>query len=885
MSSRLPLTGAVLSPWLDLLRRWAQDGQLEQAARGALRLEGEQPLLAALLQDWAGGRFSRLPSVHVLDQGLPAEALGAYGEGAILLQASWLQGASGAQLEAVLTEELGHHLDALLNNSDTAGDEGELFAHLLLDPAALDASTLARLQVENDQRLVPAPQALLTALAPGSVDTETPAVLLELAANTAPTAVRLSTSTLNEGEAPGAVVGSLSSVDADTADTFTYTLVSGSGSDDNGTFSINQYNQLVTRTSLDREQKTSYRVRIRSTDAGGLSAEQAFVINLNNLQDPISLRALGSEFLNTLGASSTFDLSTYFDDPFSTGQVARFTLSPGLQATIANSFGGSLPELRTKTGIDVLLFDQSGAGAPLSAANLAQYVNAGRYRDTIFHRLVPGFVLQGGGFVWSDSSTGGPSAITSFAALQNEFSTARGNIRGTVAMAKLGGDPNSATSQWFFNLGDNTANLDNQNGGFTVIGRAKSPLDLLLMDILSVSDTPLASNATYQGNVFQNLPVVGLTSTSTTITPANALRFSTITLEKQAELSYSILSNSRPDALVATVSGSSLQLKRVQGTGGTPSSTPATVVVRATNLLGETVDQALQVTLPALASDQPNAQPIVTPNAVQGQPGSTVRLPLHLNSNTLAANANQLQLAVHFNSTKLSFSGYTNILGGQVGQAQELAEDTANSDGDPSTDRMVLVSWSSGSVPFSNLDLLTGQPLQQPLPQGQGTVPLGQLSFRTELGFSDSLVRFRSSAGGSGSPFTASAPATITTNPVPWNLDLDGDGRFDPRIDGSLLLQYGLGTFPAGLGSTSTSPLASRTAAADIQSYLQSGISSKALDVDGNGLYEPLVDGLLAIHHGIDPLSSAAVLSQPLGAGATRTMASVLGDYLTTLMP
>ena len=243
MSSRLPLTGAVLSPWLDLLRRWAQDGQLEQAARGALRLEGEQPLLAALLQDWAGGRFSRLPSVHVLDHGLPAEALGAYGEGAILLQASWLQGASGAQLEAVLTEELGHHLDALLNNSDTAGDEGEL--------------------------LVPAPQALLTALAPGSVDTETPAVLLELAANTAPTAVRLSTSTLNEGEAPGAVVGSLSSVDADTADTFTYTLVSGSGSDDNGAFSINQYNQLVTRTSLDWEQKTSYRVRIRSTDAGG----------------------------------------------------------------------------------------------------------------------------------------------------------------------------------------------------------------------------------------------------------------------------------------------------------------------------------------------------------------------------------------------------------------------------------------------------------------------------------------------------------------------------------------------------------------------------------------------------------------------------------------
>ncbi len=59
---------------------------------------------------------------------------------------------------------------------------------------------------------------------------------------------------------------------------------------------------------------------------------------------------------------------------------------------------------------------------------------------------------------------------TNYGTIQNEFSPARSNVRGTVAMAK-GNDPNSATSQWFVNIVDNSANLDNQNGGFTVFGQ------------------------------------------------------------------------------------------------------------------------------------------------------------------------------------------------------------------------------------------------------------------------------------------------------------------------------------------------------------------------------------------------------------------------------
>ena len=124
--------------------------------------------------------------------------------------------------------------------------------------------------------------------------------------------------------------------------------------------------------------------------------------------------------------------------------------------------------VRVDTDSGSFILEMYADTAPVTVANFLSYVNSGAYEDTIIHRKVNNFVIQGGGFYY-DPASSDIAAISVGPAIVNEFS--RSNTRGTIAMAKLGGDPNSATSQWFVNLGDNSANLDSQNGGFTVFGK------------------------------------------------------------------------------------------------------------------------------------------------------------------------------------------------------------------------------------------------------------------------------------------------------------------------------------------------------------------------------------------------------------------------------
>ncbi|MCP4864822.1 MAG: peptidylprolyl isomerase [Alteromonas sp.] len=122
-------------------------------------------------------------------------------------------------------------------------------------------------------------------------------------------------------------------------------------------------------------------------------------------------------------------------------------------------------EIRTNMGnISVNLFDEA---TPETVENFLEYVNSGAYANNVVHRSEPDFVVQAGGFTYNNTLPLDNVATGVAVVNQPELS----NVRGTIAMAKQAGDPNSATSQWFINLSDNSQNLDVQNGGFTVFGQ------------------------------------------------------------------------------------------------------------------------------------------------------------------------------------------------------------------------------------------------------------------------------------------------------------------------------------------------------------------------------------------------------------------------------
>jgi len=155
--------------------------------------------------------------------------------------------------------------------------------------------------------------------------------------------------------------------------------------------------------------------------------------------------------------------------------------------------------------VDIELFPQI---APISVDNFLNYVGSGRYDQTISHRFVENFVIQAGGFGFfeTDDPAGEFFEIDEDPTIQNEFS--RSNLERTLSYAKLGGDPNSATSQFFINLGDNSANLDNQNGGFTVFARVLDDRSwAVVQQMTTLTPTNLTDLQRPVTNAFQETPV------------------------------------------------------------------------------------------------------------------------------------------------------------------------------------------------------------------------------------------------------------------------------------------------------------------------------------------------------------------------------------------
>ena len=132
------------------------------------------------------------------------------------------------------------------------------------------------------------------------------------------------------------------------------------------------------------------------------------------------------------------------------------------------------PQVKFTTTMGDIVIELESERAPKSVANFLMYVKAGQYNDTVFHRVIPTFMVQGGGYTkeLAYKSTLDP--------IENEASNGLSNLRGTVAMARLD-DPNSATSQFFINVVDNKFLNFSLGGspGYAVFARVISGMDVV----------------------------------------------------------------------------------------------------------------------------------------------------------------------------------------------------------------------------------------------------------------------------------------------------------------------------------------------------------------------------------------------------------------------
>lgn len=233
------------------------------------------------------------------------------------------------------------------------------------------------------------------------------------------------------------------------------------------------------------------------------------------------------------------------------------------------SFGGTIVRINTSLGdYSIELLDDI---APATVQNFLNYVNRDAYDATYLHRVISGFVVQGGGFTFQPFV--GPIPVVPDPPVVNEFSVS--NTRGTVAMAKVEGDPNSATNQWFVSLVDNSDNLDNSNGGFTVFGNvlgdgmdvldAIAALPFISLGV-NASEAPFIT-ATYQGPssfVYTNAEVVERFSGAPHVYELNSGKlFSTVSVDNGAALiGLNFSTVSTLNEVIITVDAKSIISKR-----------------------------------------------------------------------------------------------------------------------------------------------------------------------------------------------------------------------------------------------------------------------------------------------------------------------------------
>jgi peptidyl-prolyl cis-trans isomerase A (cyclophilin A) len=158
-----------------------------------------------------------------------------------------------------------------------------------------------------------------------------------------------------------------------------------------------------------------------------------------------------------------------------THSVARWVGRAALAAVLCTGLSAYAQKVKLATSVGDIVIELDAAKAPKTVENFVTYVKAGHYNGTIFHRVIPSFMIQGGGMTadLQEKPTRPPIPLES----KNGLS----NVRGSVAMARTN-DPNSATSQFFINVNDNVR-LDAANSrdgtGYAVFGKVISGMEIV----------------------------------------------------------------------------------------------------------------------------------------------------------------------------------------------------------------------------------------------------------------------------------------------------------------------------------------------------------------------------------------------------------------------
>lgn len=326
-------------------------------------------------------------------------------------------------------------------------------------------------------------------------------------------------------------------------------------------------------------------------------------------QSGIQIAKLGATFSD--GSSDSLDVVFRVQEPEAAPEIqngaASRSIPVGVPVVIPltevfrDPDSPSAVQVNTTTGsFPIILLDQL---TPQTVANFMSYVNGGDYAGVAVHRAIPGFVVQMGGFkpTAAASPDNNFTTVTERPSPRNEPGVS--NVRRTVAMAKKGGDPHSATHDFFVNVADNSANLDGQNEGFTVFGRIPE-------SAMSVPDALVGGGihrGSYNiqvpsgsGTVTQTLDDFPLTSVNTLPTGTNGyqpvdknLLVRVNAVSPTATLFFSGLTNSDPGNVTAALSGTNLELT------GINDATSSNIEVTATDLDGTSTTYSFTVNVDA----------------------------------------------------------------------------------------------------------------------------------------------------------------------------------------------------------------------------------------------------------------------------------------------